>query len=172
MNILNIHTQQKTSHRYRGAGRPATPATPPGMRVRTGRFGGLSWIRTHHGRKPELSKVGIGQGSSERASSRVARDREDSRRFSPRGLLTSSHIYQSITCRIFPSMRNTFQGKNVTNHVYGRLCDTPKTLSHLIPRSHRRPMLTASAESMPDRRCRNEVLLEALRPHQPRDRDP
>src|SRR5262244_790563 len=51
-----------TPNRHRGNGRPLSPATPPYMRVRIRRFGGLSGIRTNHRRKPEAGEVGIGQG--------------------------------------------------------------------------------------------------------------
>ena len=50
-------------NRHRGTGHPASPATPPYMRVRIRRFGGLSWASTDHGWKPELGEVGIGQGN-------------------------------------------------------------------------------------------------------------
>ncbi|MGA8622243.1 MAG: hypothetical protein WB660_27445, partial [Candidatus Sulfotelmatobacter sp.] len=43
------------ANRHRGTGRPASPATPPDMRVRIRRFGGLS--RAHdHRRESELGK--------------------------------------------------------------------------------------------------------------------
>ncbi|HVA17685.1 MAG TPA: ABC transporter permease, partial [Candidatus Dormibacteraeota bacterium] len=45
--------------RHRGTGRPVSPATPPYMRVRIRRFGGLSYRSRDHKRKPEPRKVGI-----------------------------------------------------------------------------------------------------------------
>src|ERR1039458_4838288 len=57
-------SEGRQANRHRGTGRPASPATPPDMRVRIRRFGGLS--RPHdHRRKPELVKVGIRQSDGE-----------------------------------------------------------------------------------------------------------
>jgi len=53
-----------SANRHRGTGRPASPATPPDMRVRIRRFGGLS--RPHdHRRESELSKVSIRQSDGQ-----------------------------------------------------------------------------------------------------------
>src|SRR5215472_17169144 len=54
-----------TANRHRGSGRPLSPATPPYMRVRIRRFGGLSGNRANQRRKPELGEVGIGQGTAQ-----------------------------------------------------------------------------------------------------------
>jgi hypothetical protein len=45
------------SNRHRGSGRPLTPATPPDMRVRIGRFRGLRKA-IEQPRKPERVEVG------------------------------------------------------------------------------------------------------------------
>src|SRR5215831_19589560 len=54
---------EPAQNRHRGSGRPLSPATPPYMRVRIRRFGGLSRNRTDHRRKPELCEVSVGQGN-------------------------------------------------------------------------------------------------------------
>ena len=78
--ILPFMTQQPSlGNRHRGLRRPLSPATPPYMRVRIRRFGGLSRNRTNHRRKPKLCKVGIRQGNVQ--SGRV--------RESPRAMRTS-----------------------------------------------------------------------------------
>ena len=48
-----------TKNRHRGSGHPLSPATPPDMRVRIGRFSGLRWTVKQR-RKSKRGEVGIG----------------------------------------------------------------------------------------------------------------
>jgi hypothetical protein len=66
-NFLSIYSNCKylRTHRHRGEGHPSRPATPPYVRVRIRRFGGLSRGPHHHRGKPELSKVGVRQGNGQ-----------------------------------------------------------------------------------------------------------